>query len=87
MPKKNKSFSNFSNVRSLNEELVPEEFPEGPLGSTIDKEKPTEGKSGPWLEGQHRGSAFVYPDKEQHDDLPRKTPGAHPLHDGSEKKE
>lgn len=78
--KKEKKYSNFSNVNNQNN-LIPEEFPEGPFGSSIDDEELVSGKSTPWIEGQRRQSAFVYPDKELHEDLPRQTPGAHPIHD------
>lgn len=62
-------------------EIIPEEFPEGPFGSPINKDKKVSGKSTPWKQGQRRASAYVYPDKDQHDDLPRQYPDAHPLHD------
>lgn len=70
-----------SNVENLHDVLIPEEFPEGPLGSPIRSAQAVEGKSTPWEEGQQRSSAYVYADKDFHDGLPRKTPGAHPLHD------
>lgn len=73
----NKKYSDFSNVTQMKNELIPEEFPEGAFGSPINAKS----KSTPWKKGQHRQSAYVYPDKEQHDDLPRQAPGAHPLHD------
>lgn len=79
--KNKKDYSDFSNVISNRDELVPEEFAEGPLGSPINHDKPVEGKSTPWKEGQRRQSAFVYADKEQHAGSPRKAPGAHSLHD------
>jgi len=76
-----KKFSDFPNVDKWKNELIPEEFPEGPLGSAINKEEPVQSKSTPWREGQKRTSNFVYPDEEQHHDLPRQLDGAHPLHD------
>ncbi|WP_373893224.1 hypothetical protein ACUL41_06580 [Virgibacillus natechei] len=79
--KEKKNYSDFSNVDRRRNTLIPEEYPEGPLGSAINKDEKVEGKSTPWREGQKRDSAFVYPDKDLHDDLPRQTPGAHPLHD------
>lgn len=75
------NFSNFSNVEKMQEDLIPEEFPEGAFGSQIGKEDPVFSKSTPWKKGQRRLSSYVYPDKDRHDDLPRRTPGAHPLHD------
>src|SRR5699024_607354 len=76
-----KDSSDFSNVRRMQNELIPEEFTEGGFGSSINKEESDKGKSTPWKEGQFSQSAVVYPDKEQHEDIPRKTHGAHPIHD------
>ncbi|MFC2947161.1 hypothetical protein [Virgibacillus sediminis] len=82
MPKKhNAKYSDFSTVDRVRNELIPEEFPEGPFGSAINEEQAVQGKSSPWKEGQQRQSAFTYPSEDLHDDLPRQTPGAHPLHD------
>lgn len=81
MGKKDKEkYNNFSNVENM-DDLIPEEFPEGAFGSEFNDEEPVSAKSTPWKEGQRRTSAFIYPYKKIHDDLPRKTPGAHPLHD------
>lgn len=79
-----KGYSNISNVDEQKNYLIPEEFPEGAFGSPINDEKPVYSKSTPWQEGQRRQSAFVYPDKDRHDDLPRQTQGAHPIHDEDE---
>jgi len=76
-----KDFSDFTNVKNIHDDLIPEEFPEGSFGSPINATKPVSGNSSPWERGQRRQSAYIYPDKEIHDDLPRQTPGAHPLHD------
>ncbi|HLR61351.1 MAG TPA: hypothetical protein VK097_02810 [Lentibacillus sp.] len=78
--KRKKQYSDFSNVRNQ-QNLIPEEFPEGPFGSEINDDELEGSKSTPWKEGQKRESAFVYANKELHDDLPRQTPGAHPIHD------
>lgn len=74
-------FSEISNVEKMHDTLIPEEFPEGPFGSAINKHEKVESKSTEWEKGQQRSSAFTYPDKERHDDLPRRAPGSHPLHD------
>lgn len=79
--KEKRNYSDFSNVDSMRNNLIPEEFPEGPSGSTIRKDEEVESKSTPWKEGQKRESAYVFPYKELHDDLPRQAPGAHPIHD------
>lgn len=81
MKKGKQEYENFSNVERMNEELIPEEFPEGSFGSSIHKDERVVSKSTPWKKGQKRMSAYVYPDEDQHDDKPRQTPGAHPLHD------
>lgn len=81
MEKKGKKvYTNFSNVENM-DDLIPEEFPEGAFGSSYNKNESVSAKSTPWEEGQRRTSAFTYPYKKIHDDLPRQTPGAHPLHD------
>lgn len=76
-----REFSDVTNAKKMKEELIPEEFPDGPFGSPIRAEERPELKSTPWIEGQRRKSAFTYEDKEAHDDLPRQMPGSHPLHD------
>jgi len=74
-------FSEISSVENVHDTIIPEEFPEGAFGSPIKNDAKVENKSTEWEDGQHSASAFTYPDKERHDDLPRQTPGAHPLHD------
>lgn len=74
-------FSEISNVERMHDQLIPEEFPEGPLGAPHHAEEMVEGKSTEWEKGQQRTSAYVYPDKERHDNLPRQADGSHPLHD------
>jgi hypothetical protein len=82
MSKEDKAkYSDFSNVENLRNDLVPEEIPEGPYGSPINKNEPVEGKSTPWEKGQRRQSQFNYAYKDFHQDLPRQLEGAHPLHD------
>lgn len=79
--KEKNRFSELSNVEKAHEELIPEEYPDGPYGSSIRKDEPVRSKSTPWRKGQQRTSAYVYPDQERHDDLPRQMPGSHPIHD------
>lgn len=74
-------FSAISNVENLHDSLIPEEFPEGPVGSPGREHEPVESKSTEWEKGQQRTSAYTYADKERHDDLPRRDADAHPLHD------
>lgn len=79
--KENRDYSELSTVDTAHDTLIPEEFPEGPVGSPVRKHAPVESKSTEWEEGQQRTSAYTYPDKDQHDDIPRRQEGAHPLHD------
>lgn len=82
MPHKGKKdYSDFSNVKNMKNNLIPEEFPEGAFGSSIQKQQPVYSKSTSWKKGQRRQSAYVYSYKELHEDLPRQTPGAHIIHD------
>lgn len=62
-------------------ELIPEEFPDGPFGSPINQFEPVQVKSGPWRPGQKQMSPYDYPDEEQHEDVPRQYPLADPLKD------
>lgn len=74
-------YSDLSNVETMRNFLIPEEFPDGSYGSSIRQDAPVELKSTPWEEGQRRHSAFNYEFKSMHQDLPRQFPGAHPTHD------
>ena len=76
--------SDFSNVTKMNNELIPEEYPEGAFGSAIGADTPVFSKSTPWEEGQRRKSSYIYPDQEQHAGSPRKAPGAHIPHSEQE---
>lgn len=72
----------FGVVQSQRNEILPEEFPEGPYGSLRNESRL--GKSAPWEEGQRSKSAYTYETREAHEDLQRLVPGAHPLHDDPE---
>lgn len=46
--KKDKNrFAEMTNVERMHEELVPEEYPDGPYGSSIRQDAPVRGKSSP----------------------------------------
>ncbi|ASS74872.1 hypothetical protein CIG75_07685 [Tumebacillus algifaecis] len=45
-------------VQSIQNTLVPEEFPEGPYGATVYNDQPL-GKSSPWEPGQHTNNRYV----------------------------
>lgn len=74
-------YTDFSNIETGRNYLIPEEFPEGAYGSSIGKQKLVENKSTPWKEGQRHYSAFNYENKTLHEDIPRQMEGAHPPHD------
>lgn len=81
-----KEYSDFSNVTKIENELIPEEFPEGPFGAVINHDTPVSGKSSRWKKDQQRQSAFVYADKDQHLNEQRNYPNAHLAKDNQEKK-
>lgn len=85
MSEKDKQYTDFSNVEAQRNFLTSEEFPEGPFGSSINKDKPVENKDTPWEEGQQFYSSFTYENRNLHEDLPRQFPGAHPTHDDKDK--
>jgi hypothetical protein len=59
--------------------IVPEDLPEGPYGSPINKDEPLQPKH---VNKEARSySNFNYENKELHEDMPRQVPGAHPTHD------
>lgn len=82
--KNEKDYNDFSNVEIGANYVTPEDTPEGPYGSPINKKL---GKTSPWREGQRSYSAFNYEFKSLHQDLPRQDPGAHPPHDDKTKKD
>ncbi|MBA4493705.1 hypothetical protein ACFO25_04840 [Paenactinomyces guangxiensis] len=79
------SFEELETVQSVHNEIIPEEFPEGPYGAATTPEKP--GKTSPWRPGQRSVSAFTYEMRQFHEGLPRVIPGSHPTHDEPEEQE
>lgn len=79
--KEEEQYTDFSNVETQRDYLIPETLPEGPYGSPRGKDTPVENKSTPWRESQRYYSAFNYENKNLHQDIPRQHPGAHPTHD------
>lgn len=84
LDKEKKAYTDFSNVETGDNYLIPEDTPEGPYGSPVNKKL---GKTTPWHEGQRRMSAFTYENKSLHQNLPRQDPGSHPPHDDPNKNE
>lgn len=72
-------YTDVSTVESQRNALIPEEFPEGPYGSSLLVE--TLGKSTPWRASQRRTSAFAYENKNLHEGIPRQYPPEHETHD------
>jgi len=78
MDRPNQDYRELKTVESQRNELVPEEFPEGPVGAATSYQL---GKSSPWRPGQHAGPQFTYEMREFHEGLQREMPGSHPTHD------
>lgn len=86
MEKKDRNlYSDFSNVTNIDNELIPEEFPEGPFGSAIHDADPVSNKSTAWKVGQHQQSAFTYADKEHSERTERNYPDAQTSLDKNDK--
>ncbi|SDZ60277.1 hypothetical protein SAMN05421736_12057 [Evansella caseinilytica] len=69
-------------VEKYRNEIIPEDFPEGPYRSPYE---PPLGKSTPWQDGQQAISGFAYENKNLHQHLPRQYPETHPTHDDKNK--
>ena len=70
------NYHDFLNVEKQRHSLIPEEFPEGPFGSSRGEDSPVVNKSSRWKEEQSFQRAFNYENKLLHENLPRKYPGA-----------
>ncbi|MED1795944.1 hypothetical protein P4V54_25095 [Brevibacillus nitrificans] len=82
----NEQYSELSTVESQRNEILQEEFPEGPYGSSTNRERL--GKSSEWEPGQQSTSTrFTYETRNMHQDLPRQDPSAHPIHDDPDERE
>ncbi|MBA4536001.1 cytosolic protein [Bacillus aquiflavi] len=85
--KEKETYTDFSNVETQRNFLIPEQMPEGPYGAPRGKDEPVQNKSTPWREGQRYYSAFNYEFKSFHQNLPRQMEGSHPPHDDPDKNE
>ncbi|MCJ8011727.1 hypothetical protein MUG84_08230 [Paenibacillus sp. KQZ6P-2] len=65
-----------STVQSQQNDLIPEEFPEGPYGSSLEAE--SIGKSSLWQEGQRGPRSFGNENLELHAEEERHFPGEDP---------
>ncbi len=65
--------ADLSTVESMRNDLLNEEFPEGPYGASLPAD--SLGKSTPWRAEQRTANAFDYENRELHDGLDREYPG------------
>lgn len=72
-PESDPSTRELETVRSRQNDLVPEEFPEGPYGGSLTQ--PTLDKSSSWQKGQEAPHRYAYENLELHRDEPRDYPG------------
>jgi len=75
----NQQYSELSTVESMRNEILPEEFPDGPYGAATHEVKL--GKATGWEDQQHRVSNLAYEYRNFHQNLPRHEPASHPVHD------
>ncbi|MFC5449527.1 hypothetical protein [Paenibacillus aestuarii] len=68
------AYTDLATVESQRNDLIAEEFPDGPYGSASDVE--SLGKSTPWREDQRTPSAYSYENQALHQGIPRGYPGA-----------
>nr|WP_308639927.1 hypothetical protein [Paenibacillus silvisoli] len=66
-------YTDLATVESQRNDLIAQEFPEGPYGSTIIPAKL--GKSTPWREDQRSSNRFDYENRTLHAGLDRDYPG------------
>lgn len=66
--------TDLTSVESQRNDLIPEEFPEGPYGSSLPME--SLGKSTPWRQDQRPPHAFGYENRELHEGMYRNDPVA-----------
>lgn len=84
-PDSNIENNDVSTVQSQHNDLIPEEFPEGPYGSSLMAE--SLGKSSPWREGQHSPRRFGYENQELHETEGRHYPSEDPVPENSRSEE
>lgn len=79
MEERRSDYTDLSTVESQRNDLIPEEFPEGPYGSSLISE--SLGKSTPWREDQRPPNRFTYENRTLHEGLDRDFPPEHETHD------
>ncbi|CAN7697334.1 hypothetical protein LJR153_005621 [Paenibacillus sp. LjRoot153] len=68
------AYTDLKTVESQRNDMIPEEFPEGPYGTSMMSE--SLGKSTPWREDQRPTNRFAYENRELHEGITRDYPGA-----------
>lgn len=66
-------YTDVSTVESQRNDLIPEEFPEGPYGTDLAME--SYGKSTPWRIDQRSSNPFAYENRTLHAGIKRDYPG------------
>lgn len=79
LKKKNTPYTDLATVESQRNDIIPEEFPEGPYGAATNED--VLGKETPYLASQHAAPRFTYENREFHAGISRQDPGSHPTHD------
>jgi hypothetical protein len=72
-------YTDLATVESQRNDLIAEEFPEGPYGSSIVND--TLGKSTLFRKDQRPPNSFNYENRELHEGMDRDYPGDHETHD------
>lgn len=75
---KEENYRDFKTVESIRNDIIPEEFPEGPYGAATNED--ALGKETPYTAHQHAAPQYTYEDREFHAGLNRQDPSAHPTH-------
>ncbi|WP_171691873.1 hypothetical protein [Paenibacillus germinis] len=73
IPEYRDDFTDLETVESQRNDLIPEEFPEGPYGTSLNTE--SLGKSSPWRKDQRPPNPFSYENRELHEGIKRDYPG------------
>lgn len=85
MKKKNTPYTDTATVESQRNDIIPEEYPEGPFGAATNED--VLGKETPYTASQHAAPRFTYEDREFHAGLKRRDAFAHPTHDDPNRRE
>ncbi|MBC6973817.1 hypothetical protein H9I32_16070 [Bacillus sp. Xin] len=72
-PKKDEQYTDVTAAEARHEYIIPEEFPEGPYGSSTNRNL---GKSTPWEKDQKTHKAFSYEYEKQYEETEQQYPEA-----------